>query len=149
MATTHTQNEARKAVRTEALEMARATPYEKWLIGQAKFDLWYGPIAPGKIEDDAEYAWPGYTKALDALAELAERLPSDLWYDEQSGCVSRNAPEPDKCSACGGSGLYGDGEECEECLGEGEWAVDYSDYHRFEDRDIRLAVFGDLVGNGL
>lgn len=150
MATTHTQGEARKAVRSEALEMARATPYEKWLIAQAKFDLWYGPLPAGKQEPDAEFEWPGYTTAIDILNRgLAEQLPSDLWYDEQSGDVLRAEPTADKCDACHGSGLDDEEEECEECFGVGEFPLDLSNYRHFGDKDVKLAVFGDLVGNGL
>lgn len=84
----------------------------KKLIGQATFDLHYGPSG-----DDSDY--PGFVTACKRIARALDDVPRRLFVDDQD-CVCETEPKAEQCEACSGVGLYDDETTpCADCNGKG------------------------------
>lgn len=138
----------------------------KRLIGQAKYDLWFGPSGGGL--DDADPcddcggvgAWdgktcdtckgsgelgvyPGFEIACERICEALEDVPSVLFFDVQCGGWSEKEPSPDECQACSGTGFFdGDEDECIDCRGEGSFEPDWEAYVKIERPQLIVALVG-------
>jgi hypothetical protein len=102
----------------------------RWLVAQARTDLWFGPGSRDEGGDDHK-PYPGWVVASEQIRELIGELPGDLWVDMQAEQVVDSEPvaweDPET------------GEVFEPCL---------EDYAHFDRRAIARAVLGsDLVGN--
>lgn len=64
-----------------------------WLMNTATFDLYFGPYQQGDDIDGEVY--PGFANALDEIADWHdENVPSEVWYDNDSGEVFERPQEP-------------------------------------------------------
>lgn len=63
------------------------------------WELWHGPL-PSDYWTVAEplehYVWEGYDKAVNDLIEFMQDIPSELFYDNDSGVVTEHNPEDDE-----------------------------------------------------
>jgi hypothetical protein len=139
-------------------ENENLSPEVQRLISQARYDLYYGPVADGAFGDPAEDndewdTYPGFVSACKQITKALADLPSELYIDIQCGDVSENEPQNEKCESCDGQGRVDTGEnlfedneegddvECENCRGigcfepAGEWFL-------VERKDIRKAILG-------
>jgi len=97
----------------------------KTLRSLALWSLYYGPSIEGQ---KGEENWPGWSKAVDIISNWVNDNISELWYDQESGVVLDKEPNG-----------YQD-EETEEWI-EPMW----SDYIKYDSRDVKRIVFGELA----
>ena len=130
------------------------------LIGQANYDLWYGPCKNGAYGDPAEGdeewdSYPGFTKACDAIEHALRVLPSDLYFDADTGEVLEKKPEAERCEDCQGEGSITETHptvettravKCSACNGLGCFDAD-GDWWHIERNDIRVALVGQELSN--
>jgi hypothetical protein len=123
-------DKARAAVRQHYIDLM--DDKTKKLRSCALFDVNYGPMGVEYYREASEFPeWPGYMAACDQLLEWARENIQDTWFDVQAELVQTDEPQGYKDE-------------------DGEWVEPmWEDYVKLEDRDIRRAVFGDLIGSGM
>ena len=107
--------------------------YDRQLIAQANYDLWYGPCQ--------EDGYPGFTAACEHIKQALVDVPSQMYFSTE--CDDWCETEPTAlgtCYACDGDGL------CAVCNGTGE-----VEYPCAEDWTLlnRPALINALVGREL
>lgn len=111
------------------------------LIGQANFDLYYGPSGGGldDTEEDGETSpYPGFDTACRTIRTMLEdEIPSHIFVDEQD-CWWETEPVADECYGCEGAG-------CKDCDGSG--SVEPEPYAKVDRRALIQAIVGkELAG---
>jgi len=124
------------------------------LIGEANFDLYYGPSGGGL--DDEESTYPGFVTACRKIhTALSDVVPSVLYVDDQD-CWSTVEPCAEECPDCGGTGkmlVEGEDEDdadghtyCRNCDGRG--GFEPTPYYEVDRAELVRAIVGrELAGH--
>ena len=62
-----------------------------WYIGNASYDLIYGPVY--LEEEDQTFPWKGFSHGLARIKGLLTDAPSQVFYDNDAGEFLSNLPE--------------------------------------------------------
>lgn len=104
------------------------------LIGQANFDLYYGPTG-------TDEGYPGFETAVKRIKAVCADVPSTLYVDADAEGWSESEPEPEKCAACDGKGEDAYCNPCSECNGQGHFEPG-GDWYRLDRKDLLTAIVG-------